>query len=130
MEIDKTIERFFKDNFAVDAIGIELIDCNENFAKCKFDVKPIHLNGDGVVMGGCLYAFADYTFAIAGNYKRVPTVSLNGSINFLSPANAKTLYAEAHIIKDGRTTCVGYVNILDDKGKIFATYNGTGYRKI
>lgn len=130
MELDKTLDRFLKDNFAIDAVGIEIVDVKENYAKCKIEVKPIHLNGDGVVMGGALYTFADYTFAIAGNYKKPHTVSLNGSISFLSAATDKTLYAEATIIKDGKSTCVGYVNIINDTGKIFATYHGTGFRKI
>ncbi|MCQ2408912.1 MAG: PaaI family thioesterase [Clostridia bacterium] len=129
MEIDSTLERFLKDNFAVEAAEIKIVEYKENYAKCKIDVKPVHLNGDGVVMGGVLYTLADYTFAIAGNYKRAHTVSLNGSISFLSPANSAVVYAEAEIVKDGKSTCVGSARITDGNGKLFAVYSGTGFRK-
>lgn len=128
--MDKSIERFFKDNFAINAANIEVVKVDKNYAQCKMPISNIHLNGDGVVMGGAIFTLADFTSALAANYGNVPTVSLSGNINFVSAAkDAEYLLATANPIKDGKSSSVFNVEVKDDKGKLIASYIGTGFRK-
>ncbi|MBQ4312567.1 MAG: PaaI family thioesterase, partial [Clostridia bacterium] len=52
---------FYNDKFATEAAGIELIDAGEGNARCEMEIKPIHLNAAGTVMGGATFTLADFT---------------------------------------------------------------------
>ena len=52
-------------------------------------------------------------------------VTLNSSINFISPGVGKYLIATCKIIKDGKKTCVLQATIKNDLDKLVATMNGT-----
>ena len=74
-----------------------------------------HLNGNNVVMGGCIYTMADFTFALAANCGDSESITLNSSIVFNSPASGKDLYAETEVIKNGRSVCNFLVRVTDEK---------------
>lgn len=123
-------EMFSHDLFATKAAGVEIDELDKRYAKCSMKVTKDHLNANNVVMGGALFTLADFAFSVACNTDNAPTVSLNCSINYLSPAATDIVYATAKCIKDGRTTCVYSVAVEDANGKLVAVFTGTGYKTV
>ena len=122
------LKEFFKnDLFAVKSVGIEIIEANNDYAKCQFKVTPNHMNARGVVMGGALFSLADFTFAVATNqHEEYYTVSTTSNISYMRPAKGNYIYAEAIKLRDGRTICFYDVNIYDDKNELVAKANFSG----
>jgi uncharacterized protein (TIGR00369 family) len=56
---------------------------------CRFVAEQRHMNGGGFMHGGCFLTFADFAcFAIAHGVTNGPSVTVNLSGDFLSPAKA------------------------------------------
>ena len=127
MTPDEIREFFAKDRFAA-ATGIEILEVSEGYAKTRLVVEDRHLNANNVVMGGCVYTLADFTFALAANCGELRSMTLSSNIVFNSPANGKILYAETEIIKNGRKVCNFLVRITDEKERTVATVNVIGFR--
>ena len=113
-------DRFASENGAV----IEAFD--EGYAKCTLALEARHRNAAGGVMGGVPFMLADFAFAVAVNHERMGTVSLASTISYLGAAKGNTLIAEAHCVKEGRSTCYYRVDVTDDTGRAVAevTING------
>ena len=127
MTPDEIREFFVKDRFAA-ATGIEILEVSEGYAKTRLVVEDRHLNANNVVMGGCVYTLADFTFALAANCGELRSMTLSSNIVFNSPANGKILYAETEIVKNGRKVCNFLVRITDEKERTVATVNVIGFR--
>lgn len=126
--LDEIRARFNDDRFATEAAGA-VIDISEpGHAVCSMPIRPVHLNVNSVPMGGAIFTLADFAFAVAANgHSDRISVSLQASVTFLSAARGKTLIAEAHCLKSGRTTCLYTVNVTDDLGTQVAHLTINGY---
>lgn len=113
-ELEKAREFFGKDLFATKATGIVIEEIGDHYARCTMEIRDIHKNAYGGVMGGATFTLADYTFAVASNFNQPQTVSVTSQINFIGMAKGKKLVAESHLIKDGRSTCLYGIDIRDD----------------
>ena len=120
-------EIFKADRFAAH-VGIEILEGGDGHARAKLVVQPHHLNGLGTVQGGALFTLADLVFAVAVNSHGTKATGLNASINWLKPARAGTLFAEAVETACSRRIATYSVRITDDQGTLLATFHGTGYR--
>lgn len=129
MTSDECIQYFANDRFANDATGIEILEVTGNYAKTRLKIKPKHRNANNVVMGGCIYTLADYTFALASNCENPPTTTLSSNIVFNAPAFGDELYAVAEVIKNGRSICTFDVKVFDEKDVLIATVMLVGFRK-
>ncbi len=119
---------FATDRYANDTTEIEILEVSEGYAKTRLKIKDKHLNGNNVVMGGCIYTLADYTFGIASNCGPMGCVTLSSNIVFNSPGRGEYLYAETNQIKNGRTISNFCVNVTDDEGRLVANADFVGYR--
>jgi len=125
----KTLEEvrniFAADRFATEN-GAVIEEFAEGYAKCTLALKARHRNAAGGVMGGVPFMLADFAFAVAVNHEKMNTVSLASTISYLGAAKGNTLIAEAHAVKDGRSTCYYRVDVTDDTGRAVAevTING------
>ena len=119
---------FATDRYANDTTEIEVLEVSEGYAKTRLRIKDKHLNGNNVVMGGCIYTLADYTFGIASNCGPMACVTLSSNIVFNSPGKGEFLYAQTEAIKTGRTICNYSVKVTDDNGKLVANADFVGYR--
>ena len=128
MKADEIRAFFANDRFANEATEIEILEVSEGYAKTKLVVQDKHLNANNVVMGGCIYTLADYTFALAANCGEGHAMTLSSNITFNSPASGKELYAETEIIKNGRTVCNYLVRITDEKNRVIATAAMVGFK--
>ena len=125
--LERAREVFAKDLYATKQSGAVIEEVGDDYSRCSMRLRPEHRNAFGGVMGGCIYTLADFAFAVASNFdKEKLTVSLVGQANFLSMSKGTVLYAEAKLIKEGRTSCLYEVMITDDLGKDIALVSFTG----
>lgn len=125
--LERAREVFSKDLYATKQSGAVIEEVGDDYSRCSMRLRPEHRNAFGGVMGGCIYTLADFAFAVASNFdKEKLTVSLVGQANFLSMSKGTVLYAEAKLIKEGRTSCLYEVMITDDLGKDIALVSFTG----
>ncbi len=127
--LDEIKEMFTNDCFATEACGAFIVDARKGYAKCAFDIKPVHLNAAGAVMGGAIFTLADFTLAIACNIGEKPTVSVNNNIQYLSSSKGTRLYAECTLNKSGSAMGFYTVSVTDDKDELIALMSATCYRK-
>lgn len=120
-------EEFSKDLYATKLSGIEIDKIGEDYALCSMKLTDDHRNAYGGVMGGAIYTLADFAFAVASNFdKEKATVSLVGQASFMAATKGQILYAEARLIKDGRSNCFYEVTLRDELDKTIAVVNFTG----
>lgn len=124
--LEEVREDFSKDRFATDN-GAVIDKIAKDYAMCSLDIKECHKNALGAVMGGVYFTLADFTFAVASNWEKPGTVSLDSTISYLSPAKGSKLIAQAHCKRNGRTTCNYTIDVTDDLGNLVATVTITGY---
>jgi len=130
MDLTEKAKEFFKaDIYAVETTGIEILEVKPNYAKCRLNISPKHLNAANTVMGGAIFTLADFTFAVAANSGGIITQSLTSQITFLSVAKGQILFAEATCVKDGKSTCYFIVDVTDELGTKVASVSATGFRK-
>ena len=121
----KETRDFFKnDLFAVHS-GISIDEVGDGYARCSMPVEQYHLNARGVVMGGAIFTLADLCFGAACGGE---AVSMTSEINFLSPAVSPRLTAEAHRVKDGRTTVFYEIKVFDASDRVVAFATMIGFR--
>lgn len=127
--IDEIRETFALDRFAAEAAGIVIEEAGQGCARCTMEIKPVHLNARGTVMGGAIFTLADFAVAVAANgLKDEPdTVTLHAGITFLTAAKGNTLIAEASCVKAGRTTGLYDVVITDELGTLVAKGEMNGF---
>ncbi len=114
MDYTEWARDFFKDDrFATEVTGINIDEAREGYARCTLQVSERHFGALGIVMGGALFTLADFAFAVAANAGQQHTVSMNISINYLSPAHGPMLTAIATPVKSGRRTCTYIVDVFD-----------------
>lgn len=119
---------FFKNDRYAEFTGIEILEVSEGYAKTRIVVEDKHLNGNNVVMGGCIYTLADFTFSVAANCGDLPSVTLSSDIVYNSAATGNELYAVTEKVKDGRTVCNYIVRVTDEKERVIATATFVGFR--
>ncbi len=78
------------------ALGIELVEADDNRAVTRLRVRPDMVNGHAIAHGGIVFALADTAFACACNSAGPTTVAASADITFVSAARlGDELLAEA-----------------------------------
>lgn len=126
--IERVRATFEKDRFATEN-GAVIDRIGDHFAACSLTIDERHFNAVGTVMGGVPFMLADFTFAVASNWQKPGTVSLNSTITFLGVAKGTRLLAEANCIKNGKSTCCYRIDVHDDLSNPVAAVMITGYHK-
>lgn len=129
-DIDNIREIFALDRYATAATGIEILEASEGFSKVCLKLDDRHRNASGMVMGAVYYTMADFAFAVASNSDPDGklTVTLMSSISFLDACRGDTLYAEAHVVKEGHRTSSYQMEVTDNLGTKVALVTSSGYR--
>lgn len=125
-ELEEARRLFAEDCYATCTTGIRIDEVGEHYAKCSLPLDGRHRNANGQVMGGVTYTLADFTFAVAANFRQPRTVTLSAQINYLSTVKGNTLIAESRLIKNGRRNCFFEISITDDLGTPIANVSITG----
>lgn len=131
MAVFKDLEdarQYFKDDrFALDN-GVALEEIGDGTSLCSLTITDRHRNANDSVMGGAVFTLADLAFAAAANNRHRPTVTQQVSMNLLSSSRGSRLFARAMCKKDGRTSCVYNIDVVDDLGRDIAQVVVTGHK--
>ena len=123
------VRKFFEgDRYATEATGIVIEKAEKGHSIVTLEPDGRHLNAVGGLMGAVYYTMADFAFAAASNNLHKVTVAMQVSINYLSAPKGEKLIATAKCIKDGKTSMVVNVDIVDDTGRDVAQFVGTGFK--
>lgn len=93
---------------------MRVTDLRQGYARVEMTVDEQILNIHGFVHGGALFSLADTAAGSASFTTGRDSVTLTGSINYLSPGRGGRLVAIASEVKTGRTTGVYEVFIYND----------------
>ncbi|MCD8018254.1 MAG: PaaI family thioesterase [Clostridiales bacterium] len=126
-ELERVRTIFAEDKYATDN-GAYIEEIGDNYAKCSMEITRHHRNAMGQLMGAACFTLADFTFAVAANWKKMGTVSVSTNATFLSKLKGEKIYAEAICKKDGRSSCFYEVSITDDLGTEIAVVTITGFK--
>ncbi len=124
--IEEVRELFSKDRYATEN-GMYIEAASEHYAKVSVKLTSRHRNAMGGVMGGVHFTLADFAFAVASNQYDERTVALSSDISYTAPVKGEQLFAEAKLIKNGRSTCFYTVEVSDDLGNLVALVKCVGY---
>ena len=131
MSTFKTIEEakeFFKDDKFATNLGIQLDELRQDFCQCSLELNDGHKNAVGGVMGGVMFTLADFAFAVLSNQLHKPTVAQQVSVNYLSAPKGEKLIAKAICKKNGRSSSIINVDVVDDTGRDIVQFIGTGFK--
>lgn len=127
-EIEKVREIFSGDRYATEA-GAFIEEIGDHYARCSLTLNEHHKNAAGGIMGGVYFTLADFAFAVAANWQKIGTVSINSDISFIGVPKSDQIIAETEFIKDGRTVCCYNVSVKDSLGNPLAAVKIVGYHK-
>lgn len=123
------VRRVFEgDRFATEN-GMIIEEIGDHYAKCSVEIKDIHRNAMGGVMGGVHFTLADFAFAVAANWQHMGTVALSTDIAFIGAVKGTKLTAEATLIKNGRSVACYHIMVTDELGNIAADVKTVGFHK-
>jgi acyl-CoA thioesterase len=125
--IDDARAFFAGDRFATES-GMTLEELDESHAVTSVEIGARHRNALGGVMGGAIFTLADLAFAALRNDRERSVVAQQVSVNYLAAPKGGRLFATARYKKDGRSSCVVNVDIVDDSGREIAQFVGTGFK--
>ena len=125
--IDDARAFFAGDRFATES-GMTLEELDESHAVTSVEIGARHRNALGGVMGGAIFTLADLAFAALTNDRERSVVAQQVSVNYLAAPKGGRLFATARYRKDGRSSCVVNVDIVDDSGLEIAQFVGTGFK--
>jgi len=109
-------------------LGIELVDIKKGWAKLRLPFSEKLIHPYGIVNGGAIFSLADAAVAMAliGLIERdeqFTTIEMN--INYVRPFGDGEITAEAKIVNKGRSTALGDVDIIDQRGRLIAKSKAT-----
>ncbi len=107
----------------IDYNKLEIID--EKEFKVKVDITNKTLNPFNIVHGGLIFTLGDTVMGLMCQKLGKKAVTIDSSINFISPGTGKYLVATCKVVKQGSKTCVLTSEITNDTGKIVAIMSGT-----
>lgn len=126
-DVEEAREIFSKDRYAMVTTGVDIEEVKEKYARCSLKLDDRHKNATGHVMGGAIYTIADFTFAVATNFRQPVTVTAVSQISYMGSPKGDTLYAESKLLKDGKRNCFYEIQVTDNLGTLVAvvSVNGT-----
>ena len=125
--IDEARAFFANDRFATEN-GMTLDELDGEHSVTSVVLSGRHRNALGGVMGGVIFTLADFAFAALTNDRKRKVVAQQVGINYLNAAKGGRLTATATYKKDGRSSCVVNIDVLDDTGRAIAQFVGTGFK--
>lgn len=118
---------FRGDRFALEN-GMVLDELGDGFSVCSMEIDGRHRNAEGNVMGGAIFTLADFAFAAAANNRHRLTVAQTAAVSYLSGSRGGRLTARAVCKKDGKSSCVYNIDVMDDQGREIAQIVTTGFK--
>lgn len=124
------VRKFFKNDLFATEAGAFIEEIDDHYAKVSLSLNEHHKNAAGGIMGGVYFTLADFAFAVAANWQRVGTVSINTDISFIGVPKTDRIFAETELLKNGRTTCCYNVSVYDEDNNPVAAVKFLGFNKV
>mgnify|MGYP003730756199 CR=1 FL=1 len=100
---DCYIQDLFNECSVGKALGIEILEVREGYAKGMMTIKKEHLNVFDSAHGGVIFTLADHIGGACGNTLGKKAVLIESSIQYFKPVfEGNRVYAEASIIHKGK----------------------------
>jgi len=110
-------------------LGMTLDAIRPGYARMSMRVRGDMLNGHGSCHGGFIFTLADSAFAFACNSHNHNTVGAGCTIDYLAPGRRDDLLtAEAVERALAGKTGIYDVNVVDQDGRLLATFRGKSHR--
>jgi acyl-CoA thioesterase len=111
-----------------DLLGVRRAAMDDGRSRFELTVRSEHMNPHGVVHGGVIYTLVDYAMGGALTSRLAPgerCATLEIKINYLAPATAGRLAAEARVVE--RTTRIGVLDarVHAEGDRLIAIATGT-----
>ncbi|QYD69497.1 hydroxyphenylacetyl-CoA thioesterase PaaI [Paraburkholderia edwinii] len=107
------------------ALGIELLEVREGYARMQMRVRADFLNGHRICHRGLIFTLADSAFAFACNSRNINTVASGCSIEFLRPVHGGDLLtAEAAEQSLTGRTGIYDIRVINRANEIVAMFRG------
>ena len=126
--LERAREFFRNDHYATDATGIVIEKAGDGYSEISLKIDTRHRNGIGQVMGAVYSTMVDFSFAIASNFDKPMTVTLQSSITFMNACRGDTLIASCRRTNEGGRTCFYDVLVTDSIGTEIVRATVTGYK--
>lgn len=129
---DKLIAFFNENDRFAKFNGMKIIHLSEGFCIAEMHLQEFHLNGVGIVMGGCFFTLSDFVAAAAMNSFGVMGVTQSANISFLQPGKGNLgdiFRAEASLLNKTRHTVVLNVDVLNMENKLLCRSLISGFLK-
>lgn len=113
---------------AIGEIGVVSFDEEASRIRVEFEAREEFLHAGGVIQGGFVSTWIDLSMAYAIHYKtdfKQTPLSLELKISFLNPAMPGKVFAEAWIVKMGRSIAFLEGHLLNESGEVIATGSST-----
>lgn len=106
----------------IQALGIEITDLADGYARGEMELTAMHGNPIGSTHGGVLFSVADTIGGAAALTAGSFCTTISGTINYLNAAmGCKKLIGEARAVKVGQRVGVYQVQIFDETEKLICT---------
>ena len=109
-------------------IGFQVVELHEGSARFTMEVGPQHYNPMGTLHGGVLCDIADAAmgFAYVSTLEEGESfTTLELKINYLRPVWTGKLFAEARMVKGGRSVGMVECDVKDGEGRLVARASST-----
>jgi len=111
-------------------LGIEVLESGPGKCRCRMKVREEMVNGFGIAHGAITYALADSTLAFAVNAGGRHAVSVNSTIQHLTPVMVGDVIESRAIPRsEGQRIVHVDVEITNQKGELVAWLTATGYKR-
>ena len=115
----------FAADFAIQELGIVVLDVSPGRAVAAMEVRKPMLNGHAIAHGGYTFLVADTALAYASNTHGLPTVSHHASITFVTPVvEGDRLRAEATEVRRQGRAGIYDVVVTNSRGETVALLRG------
>ena len=104
-------------------LGVRIVRRHSDGVTIECKLRDELMNAAGVVHGGVLATMADTAMGISIHNHfggRRPITTTEMKINYLRPVKHGKAVARAHILRVGKTLCVGRVDLFDAGRKLSA----------
>jgi len=110
-------------------LGIEIHRTHADGVTLRCKLHENLMNNAAGLHGGVTATLVDIAVAMAVYHhfgRRRPITTVEMKVNYFRPVATGTVYARAHLLRVGKTLCVGRVDLVDDRKRVvgggMATY--------
>jgi len=118
---------YFTRDALAQALGIELVEARQGYARVKLPADRLHRNGIGTLHGGLVMTCADVAFAAACNSYVETSTGVNVNFAFLTVARPGAVFAEATEVRRGRRLTHYDLRVFDEADRLIASGSGTAF---